>query len=440
MPSLVYRISTLLCHVLASVPVGTNLGLFHLLWTLLSGRLLASRGAVIPALADTGLAPEAVRRAWAALCYGHWHCAQLLCAWQQAVEKEARWQSHAHGGYRPVAGDLVGFFRPRLQGCLTKHYCSVAGKALPAIVLGVLVRVGSVEAKRLALPCVLVRAAPADQSEADLEKRLLEQAGIILTPDEALVLDRGFSVVEVQKAGVKRFVVRGPKNFTARRGYLPKYKGQGRPPSSGEVVRPLPRQRKGKVIAATPPDRVETWCEGRCILRAEFWEDLVARDAKPGAPTFTCVVIHDPRYREPLLLLSDLIVCGRDYQGLYRDRWPVEVLPLSAKQMLGAVRQFVSAEESRQRLPELSLLAGAILSYVAATQEAVATGFWDRAPKATSGRLRRVLSRVSFSELGALPEQYRKKNSPTGHLPKGVLGHRRQKASADKPGEMQMAA
>ena len=72
MSATVYRITTMLSSVLRPVPLGTNLGLFHLLWTLLSGRLLASRGAIIPALADTGLAAPAVRRAWAALAGGHW--------------------------------------------------------------------------------------------------------------------------------------------------------------------------------------------------------------------------------------------------------------------------------------------------------------------------------------------------------------------------------
>lgn len=429
MPSLVYRINALLGHVVQSVPVGTNLGLFHLLWMLLSGRLLTSRGALIPGLSDTGLAPDAVRRAWAALAYGRWRCPELLSAWQQAIAEEGRWQAHSHGGYRPLVCDLVGFFRPQLTGCLSKHYSSAAGKALPAIVLGVLVRVGSVEKQRLPIPCAFVRAEPADQSEVDLEVRLLKQASVVLADDEALVSDRGFGVAQVQAAGVKRFVIRAPKNFTARRAYLPPYHGRGRRPTYGDFVRPLARHRKHNVIAATAPDRVETWCDGSCILRAEFWDNLVASDAKPGAPCFTCVVIHDPRYREPLLLLSNLALSGRQYQGFYRDRWPVEQLPLAAKQMLGAARQFVFAPESRQRLPELSLLAGAIVSYVAATQEAVATGFWDRVPKATSGRLRRVLARVNFSEFVSLPEPLRKKLVPTAHLPKGVLAHRRQKAS-----------
>ena len=52
-----------------------------------------------------------------------------------------------------------------------------------------------------------------------------------------------------------------------------------------------------------------------------------------------------------------------------------------AKQMLGAARQCVFAEASRLRLPELALLAGSLLAYIAATQPAVPTGFWDRTPR-----------------------------------------------------------
>ena len=54
MSTIVYRISCLLGAILTDVPVGTNLGLFWLLWALLSGRFLLSRGAVFPALADGG--------------------------------------------------------------------------------------------------------------------------------------------------------------------------------------------------------------------------------------------------------------------------------------------------------------------------------------------------------------------------------------------------
>jgi len=77
----------------------------------------------------------------------------------------------------------------------------------------------------------------------------------------------------------------------------------------------------------------------------------------------------------------------------------VEGLPLWAKQMLGAARQLVFAPESRQRLPEVVLLAGSILAYTAATLPALPTGFWDRTPQATPGRLRRLLARVHFQDL-----------------------------------------
>ena len=96
--------------------------------------------------------------------------------------------------------------------------------------------------------------------------------------------------------------------------------------------------------------------------------------------------------------------------------------------MLGAHRAFVFGGESRHRLPELALLAGNVLSYVAATSAAVATGFWDRCCRPTCGRLRRVLLRVDFSEIPVPAGPLRKKASVTGHLPKGVQGHRRRKS------------
>jgi hypothetical protein len=431
MSPIVYRMNTVLSRVVQRGPVGTNLGLFHLLWMLLSGRLLLSRGAVIPGLATLGLAAEVVRRAWAALAYGKWHAAQLLDAWGHLVQEEQAFHAHQYGGYRPVACDLVGFFRPRLRDCPTKHYSSVAGKALPAIPLGIAARVGTVGTQRLAVPCVLVRGEPTETSETALQLRLLQRSNAQLAADEALVCDRGFPLRQLHEAGVQRYVVRAPVNFTARRATLPPYQGKGRKPVRGALVRPLPRTYKGRTIAAPPPDRHETWQlrlgPTALSLHAAFWDNWVCVDAQPGAPTFSTVLIHDPRFDEPLLLNTSLPLTGAHLQAFYRDRWPVEGLPLTAKQMVGAARQFVFAPESRQRLPELALVAGAILMYVAATQPALPTGFWDRAPHPTSGRLRRLLAAVHCGDLEELPEQLRKKPSPTAHLPKGVLGHRRQR-------------
>jgi hypothetical protein len=70
------------------------------------------------------------------------------------------------------------------------------------------------------------------------------------------------------------------------------------------------------------------------------------------------------------------------------------------------------------RLPELIFVAGAALTYLAATADPIPTGWWDKAPKPTAGRLRRALSRVALPDLSP-PDQLRKKNSKTLHLPRG---------------------
>jgi hypothetical protein len=142
------------------------------------------------------------------------------------------------------------------------------------------------------------------------------------------------------------------------------------------------------------------------------------------------------RYRdttEPWVLATNLPVSAYALWCLYRDRWPIEQMPLAAKQMLGAHRAFVFSGESRHRLPELALLAGNVLTSVAATSVAVATGFWDRYCRPTCGRLRRVLLRVHFFEIPVPEGPLRKKASVTAHLPKGVQGHRRQKGVRTLP-------
>jgi hypothetical protein len=428
MSTIVYRISILLGALLADVPVGTNLGLFWLLWALISGRFLLSRGAVFPALADGRLSAAAVRRSGAALAYGRWAIQTLVQAWQQVVEQEGHWRAHCYEGFRPVACDRVGFFRPRLSGCLGKHYQSGADKALPAIVLAVVAAVGSVGKVRLPLVRLILRAAPSDRSEAELQRRALTPAGATLQADEVLVVDAGFGVAALLTGGVPRFVARVARNFTARRNVLSASTGRGRRPSSGERVRPLPRTHKGRTIAASPPDTTAQWVVAGRTIQAQIWENLVLSTAKPGAPALRCAVIHDPRYQEPLVLATNLPVSAYALWCLYRDRWPLEQTPLAAKQMVGAHRAFVFGDESRHRLPELALVAGNVLASAAATAAAVATGFWDRCCRPTCGRLRRVLLRVNFSEIPVPEGPLRKKASVTGHLPKGVQGHRRRKS------------
>jgi len=129
---------------------------------------------------------------------------------------------------------------------------------------------------------------------------------------------------------------------------------------------PLARAYKGRLIPATLPDRSQTWDEKGVILRADIWDNLVLKNAGPNAPTFSVIAFHDPNFNPPPVVATSLTLAAREVRLLYLDRWPVEQLPLATKQMIGAHRAFVFAEEACQRLPELALLAGAILSYAAA--------------------------------------------------------------------------
>lgn len=223
-------------------------------------------------------------------------------AWRTLVLSEGRWQAHSYGGFRVVACDLIGFFRPRLQNCATRHYDSNAGKALPAIPVGAVVSVGSVGTQRLALLRTLVRPDENDPSEQTLKRRTLQAVAAVLEREEALAIDGGFGLALLQEAGINRSVARVPQNFTARRNVLPAYAGKGCYPKWGALVRPLSRTYKAKTLPATPPDRVEVWEEASLRLEAAFWDDLVLADQKPGGASFGCVAITDPRYEAPLVL------------------------------------------------------------------------------------------------------------------------------------------
>jgi len=425
MPALVYRITEVLSALVLDLPIGTNLGMFYILWTLISGRLLQTRGALIPALATTGLDPMTVRRAWAAFAKGAWEVAGLIAALLAFVRREGRWQPEWVGKYCVVAVDTVAFFRPRLKDCLTKHFLSQAGEALPAIPFGLIVNVGMVGTQTVPMVRQIVRAPKPTTTEAELVNAVLTQAATQLAPHEAVVVDRGFSPGKLQAAGVPRWVSRVPRNFTARRVTPPDYAGKGRRPTRGVLVRPLARTRKSKTLAATPPDHTEILQVAGRSIRAEVWEGLCLPQADSAGPALQCVVLHDPAYKEPWVLVTNLPLSATALQAFYHNRWPVEQVPLTAKQLLGAHRQFVFAAAARQRLPELALFTSSLLMYLAASYPAQPTGFWDRAPRPTAGRLRRILAQLDISKTAPLPQQLRKKESLTLHLPKGIEAHRR---------------
>jgi hypothetical protein len=392
------------------------------MWMLVSGALLPNRGAIFPALKSVGLSDAATRRAWAAFGKGVWQISAILSVWQEQVKRMPDWQEHRYEGYRPIAADVTAFWRPTLKNCPSKHYHPAANRALPAVIMGITAEVGEINGQRIALPRAFERVHPKDTREARLWQEMLGSAQKNLQDDEILVVDAGVKISDLQEARIELYEVRLATNFTARRNFLPEHV-KGRKPKYGALVRPLVRKHKDKTLAATTPDETYSWVESGRILRAEIWRSLVLNKTIPGEnnKTFDVYAIYDPDFDKPWLLAIPLKLKSESVYAVYKDRWPVEQIPLSAKQMVGSHRQFVHNPESIQRLPELALLAGSVLSFLAATFPATPTGFWDRHPRRTPGRFRRLLMGQPFPKDAKLSGQLREKKSVTAHLPKGNL-------------------
>jgi hypothetical protein len=212
MPEPVYRTATFLCQLVARLPIGTNLGIAHLLWTLLAGHLLSSRGAVFPALAHAGITDKECRQSEAALRDGKWDVHLLLrrFRWLLGQEGQAEWVRI--GGWRPLLIDWVGFFRPRLAGCHSKHYDGMAGKALPAIELGMVATVQQVQDR--VIPALV------ELNRTDDTVSLLELAQIRQGNRDVLVADRQVKISHLHEAGVRHFVVRAQQNLSARQSQI----------------------------------------------------------------------------------------------------------------------------------------------------------------------------------------------------------------------------
>lgn len=364
--------------------VGTNLALLHLMWAMVNGSFLRSRGAVMTALHLSGFTPKQIRRSWQALRSGVWNMGEMLGAWRGHVSREGRWQARRYEGYKPLAADVTTFWRPRLRGWKGKFYQALANRTMTGVGIGIVTEVGQVDGQRLPLLKQLIRPQEEENHDKGVQKEVLHWVKKNAEADEVLVYDGGTHVAEMEAIGIERYVIRLARNCVARRNERPQRQGErGCLPKYGHYVRPLARKWKKREITATPADFQTTFTFQGRIIEALAWQSLVGANqkAKPENRTFHIWLFHDPDYREPLVVATNLVLQGESVYCLYRDRWPVETLPLGAKQMLGLHRQFVFAVSCCYRLPELALLMANVLLYLAAILPPIPSAFWDRRPK-----------------------------------------------------------
>jgi hypothetical protein len=398
-------------QIVKCVPIGTNLALLQLMWAMITGSFLTSRGAIHSALANSGFEPGEIRRSWRALRRGQWNIYELVQSFRQQVKQTGQWQTREYGGYRPLAVDTTAIWRPRLQGWPGKLYRQLTGKTMIGIGFGLIVDVGQVGEQRLPLIRAIVRGHNAAEKETTLKERTVAKAARLLKENEVLLHDGGLSIAQLQAAGAARFVVRLGTNCTARRPYLPDYKGRGRRPTKGILVRPLSRKWKDRMLPATRPDVISSFDFAERTIIACGWTKLMRSDLKvtDRHELFSIWVFDDPLFKTPLVLGTNLSAEPEAVFKLYLDRWPVEQVPLAAKQMLGCQRQFVFAHTSCWRLGELAFLVGNILTWLAVLLPPQPSGYWDRHPKKHPADCAGSWRRLFFQMLTFLTDNFEKR-------------------------------
>lgn len=373
----------IMSQIVNELPVGTNLALLHLMWAMVNGSFLESRGAVHGALLAAGFDDEEVSRGWQALRSGVWSIEELIQRWREIVLNEGQWQVRSFEGYKPIGVDTTNFRRPRLKKGGGKFYHHLIQRAVTGVGVGVVTEVGHVAGHRIPVVREIIAPKAGAENDKDLKQYILQRVGRTLAADEVIVHDAGAKISDMHECQVPRFVIRMAANCTVRRNILPEPKKYGRRPEYGAVIRPLARTWKDRTIAATPPDsRKRFRFEGR-LIEVLSWYDVVSSDQKvdPANKPFDLFVFIDPLYENPMILATNIKAKPKTLLSLYVDRWPVEQPPQTTKQMIGLQRQYVSHPVSCKRLPHLGLLVGNILTYLAAVLPPIPTGFWDRHPK-----------------------------------------------------------
>jgi hypothetical protein len=442
-PQPAYQAQQLIIDTIQDAPLGTKRGIYSCLFSIMAGHLRQTRGALIPALDKIGLTQNECLRAREAVAEGVWTTQQLLKRFHETVAKEQKWQPLVIGGFKVNAIDNTCTYRPRLQNCDTKHYNSTAKRALPAVNFGLCSAVGLMDGQKVTLPRLIVRGDDKAKTDQVLMEQLCELSGKILNDKDLAVADRKFPVMFMLEKGIKNIVTRRQINITARRTAPEIPEGQtkvGRPAIYGDYIRPVARTRKGKEIPATEPDEVCEWKDkAGNLMQASVWKNVVLQPQKGWSDErkalnlkqkWILLLVKHPKYPEPMIILMNVDFTPEQGSDAMRGRWGVEQLPLVAKQTLGGHRMFVHNKEMIFRFPELIFIGATLLTYLAGTCEAMPTGWWDREPQPTAGRMMRKLNEVArLADLG-WPEQLRKKQSATAQLPHGYDAVRQKRSPA----------
>jgi len=375
------------------------------------------------------------RRAAKAVSNGAYSLMEMTTTLHKYLTKQPYFETTTIQGYSIVPVDFVAYQRPTAKSIQTKSYSSKHGKAIPAIPFGVVATQGVVRGQRVAIPRGISFPDTNKNDVIEQKKHIYEEIVRCTTNKDIVVCDAGFSLADAISVGVINPVIRlaTNKTFGATQGKIPERRSnRGKAPTKhkAEIVRPLARKHKDHLIEATPPSYTTEFTNNdECIIKIEVWEnvyfleshlDNLNEECKEKLRSIPLVVIavYHPDYENPILLGTPMQeITPENLYRTYTNRWPIEGIPQVGKRILsgGGGRHFTHCRNSNFRIPVFSMLVGVILKVMAAHSPPVSTGFWDKKPKPTFGRLLKQLKKVGIQ----LSTKLFKKKSQTKHLPIG---------------------
>ena len=343
-PSAVYLVLDTLLQITMRVTLGTRLCLVQALFTLMSGQLLESRGALIPALFNLGFDRRETQRIRQAIHRGAWSTNQLLKHFYGLVVHQQHWQPLQIAGYTVNALDTTAIFRPKLQGCQTQHYHPMAGRCLPSTNFALLGSIGAIGDQKVTLLRCIARGDEQASTEEALMRRIAVQAARLLGDDQnsITVADRKFNALELLECGHQNLVLRRARNMTFRRAAFTANTGRGRPVKHGEIIRPLERVFKGKSLLASQADREISWVDldkdgQELVLHAKYWVELVFFEQKSWNPErlalnkrslWTVMTVKHPSFELPMLIVINVPeFTPVEACRVVKARWGIEQAP-----------------------------------------------------------------------------------------------------------------
>ena len=448
-----YQVQQVIEQMVSPLYKGTDLGMVDVMSAMLSGYFIESGGAITPAVdqylldhvPDEKEREDRTYRAIKAISYGQYNLNELIAQANRIMEESDRWKPTVIQGYRLKPVDITSFKRANVKDLRSKAHDSTAKRALPATLFSLMGTTGIVNGQRMAKLDLLI-CGETDRNDLCKEmEELYKQVSKQLEEDELAIMDAGFSLIDAVIHGIERCVIRLATNCTFGKtpGEVPvRTSDKGRTPTrhQADIVRPLTRQHGKKMLPATEPDETLTIDDelGREV-RIDVWNQVYflerhldrvtdkAKKKKLRKQPLRVVAIHHPDFKKPLLLGTPIQeLTPQSMMSIYPERWPVEGIPQVGKYILsgGGGRHYVHTKQAMKRFPALTMIFGSLFKFLAATFPPIRTGFWDRFPKATYGRLLKYLKKVGIP----ISEQLSKKASVTAHLPVGYEAIRLSKA------------